>query len=71
MDITYDQVSEFIYNEFRKFLIETEYKKTVKPSTFVNPTYNDILERVHQVIENIVQTLKLNEPMLTNMTHGW
>ena len=54
MEITYDQGSEFIGHEFRKYLIEIEYVITAKPSTLVNPTYNAVLEWIHQVLGNLV-----------------
>ena len=57
----YDQGSEFIGNDFRKSLIETEYKITVKPSTSQNPTSNTILERIHQVLGNLLQTITIKE----------
>ena len=45
-----------IGHEFRKSLIETEYRITAKPSTLVNPMPNVILERIHQVLGNLVRT---------------
>ena len=33
MEIMYDQGKEFICHEFRRTLIETEYRITAKPST--------------------------------------
>ena len=54
MEITYDQGSEFIGHDFRKFRIEMEYGITAKPITLVNPTSNSILERIHQVLGNLV-----------------
>ena len=54
MEITYDQGSEFIGHEFRKSLLETEYGITAKPSKLVNPTSNIILERICQVLGNLV-----------------
>ena len=39
MEITYDQVSEFIGHEFRKFPIEEEYGKTANLNTSVNTTF--------------------------------
>ena len=41
--ITYDQVSEFIVHDFKKYLIETEYGITAKPSTSENTTSSTIL----------------------------
>ena len=54
IEITYDQGKEFIGHEFRKFLIETEYEITDKPSTAGNTMSNAILERIHQVLGNLV-----------------
>ena len=45
-EITYDQGSQFIVHELRKYLIETEYGITDKPSTSGNTTSNTILERI-------------------------
>ena len=71
-EITYDQGSEFIRNEFRKSLTEREYGITAKPITSRKPTSNTILEWIHQVMVNLVLTFNiLKKPMLTKMTHGW
>ena len=70
MEITYHQGSEFIGHEFRKSLIETEYRISAKPSTLGNPVSNAILERIHQIMGNLVHTLTLAKPMLTKMNHG-
>ena len=59
MQITYEQVSEFIGREFRESLIEIEYSIIAKPSTSVNPTSNAILERIQQVLGNIVRTFNI------------
>ena len=40
MEITYKQGSEFIGHDFKRILIETEYKITAKTSTLENPTSN-------------------------------
>ena len=61
IQITYDQGSEFIGHEFRKSLIEAEYRITSKPSTLVNPTSNEILEWIHQVLGNLVHTFNIKE----------
>ena len=68
--IDYYQGSEFIGHEFRKSLIEMEYGIAAKPSTLGKPTSNEILERIHQVLENLVRTLLLHKPMLMKTTHG-
>ena len=51
----YDQGSEFIGHEFRKYLIEREYGITSKPSNLEYTISNVILERFHQVLGNLVQ----------------
>ena len=43
MEISYDQGSEFIGHEFRKYHIEEEYGILSKPRTPRNPTTNEIL----------------------------
>ena len=55
MDIMYDQGSEFIRHDFRKYLIEMVYWILSQPSTLTNPTFNTILERIHQVMGKPVQ----------------
>ena len=59
MEITYDQGKEFIGHEFRKSLIEMEDGINSKPITSGNPTSNTILERIHQVLGNLVQTCNI------------
>ena len=57
----YDQGKEFIGHEFRKPLIEMEYGITSEPRTSVNFTSNAILERIHQVLENLVCTCNITQ----------
>ena len=54
-EITYDQISKLIVIEFIKYLIEIEYGIIAKQSTSGNPTSNVILERIHQVLGNLVR----------------
>ena len=61
MEIKYDQVSEFIGHELRKSLIEMEYRIVVKPITLGNPMSSLILERIHQVLGNLVRTCKISQ----------
>ena len=61
MEISYDQGSEFIGHEFRKYLIETEYGINAKTRTLENPTSNAILERIHQVPGNLVRNFNIKE----------
>ena len=56
IEITYDQGKEFIGHKFIKSLIETEYRITSKQSNSGNTTLNAILERIHQVLGNLVRT---------------
>ena len=37
-----------------------EYGITTKPSTLVNPMYNAVLERIHQVLGNLVRTFNIS-----------
>ena len=72
IEITYDQGSEFSDHDFIKPLFETEYEITAKPSTLGNPIYNGVLERIHQVLGNLVLTFNIstlayvdeNDPLL-------
>ena len=59
--MTYDQGKEFIGQEFRKSLIETEYGITAKKSTSVKPMPNAVLEQIHQVIGKLVQTFNIKQ----------
>ena len=61
IEITYDQGSEFIGHEFIKSLIKTEYGITDKPSPSRNPMSNALLERIHQVLGNLVQTFNISQ----------
>ena len=60
IEIMYDQGKEFIGHEFRKFPIVTEYRKTAKRSTSGNPMSNAVLERIHQVLGNLVWTFNIS-----------
>ena len=61
IEIRYDQGSEFIGHEFIKSLIEELYRITAQPSTSVNPMYNAVLERIHQVLRNLVNTFNISQ----------
>ena len=60
-EIMYDQVLEFIGHDIRKYLIEEEYGILSKQSTSINPTSNEILERIHGVLGNVVQTYNIKD----------
>ena len=53
--------SEFIGNEFRKYLIETQYGIPTKPITSIDSMSNEALERIHQVLRNLVWTYKISQ----------
>ena len=61
IEITYDQEKGFIGHEFRKSLIEYKYRITAKPSTLVNPMSNKILERIQQVLGNLVRNFNIQQ----------
>jgi len=56
--VTYDRGSEFIGKDFQK-MIRDDYGVKGKPITVRNPQANAIVERVHQVIGNIIRTFEL------------
>src|SRR5210317_1055363 len=56
--ITFDRGSEFIGHDF-KDMVQIDYGIKAKPITTRNPQANDILERVHQVIVNIIRKYEL------------
>ena len=60
-EITYDQGSQFIGNEFRKSLIETEYSITSKPGTLINPTSNALLKHIHHIIVVLLRTCNITQ----------
>ena len=70
MGITYDQVSEFISHESRKPLIKEEYRMTAKPSSLENPTSNAILEKIHQVLGNLVHIYNI-ETTYVEIDDSW
>ena len=60
-EITYDRGNEFIGHEFENNFIKNEYGTKVRGATVRNPQANAILERIHQVIGNLVRTFDLEE----------
>jgi transposase InsO family protein len=61
--ITFDRGSEFIGQDFQK-MIKEDYAIKAKPITVRNPQANSIVERVHQVIGNIIRTFELESNYL-------
>ena len=61
IELKYDRGSEFIGHEFRKTLIEDENGITDEPITLGNNTYNAMLERIQQVLGNLVRNFNIIE----------
>jgi len=61
--VTFDRGSEFIGKDFQK-MIKEDYGVKGKPITVRNPQANAIVERVHQVIGNIIRTFELEDNYL-------
>ena len=61
--ITYDRGGEFIGHDFQD-MIKNDYGITKKPITTRNPQANAVVERVHQVIGNIIHTFELHDNYL-------
>jgi transposase InsO family protein len=58
--VTFDRGNEFIGQDFQKML-KDDYGVKTKPITVRNPQANAIVERVHQVIGNIIRTFELEK----------
>ena len=56
--VTFDRGTGFKGKEFRKMLVE-DYGIKKKPITTRNPQVNAIVERIHQVIGNMVRVFEL------------
>lgn len=61
--VTFDRGSEFIGQDFKKMIAE-DYGIKGKPITVRNPQANAIVERIHQVIANIIRTFELENNYL-------
>ena len=61
--ITFDRGSEFIGHAFQD-MISNDYGIKKKPITVRNPQANAIVERIHQVLGNIIRTFELQENYL-------
>ena len=60
--ITFDRGREFLGQEFQN--MTEDYGLVCKPITTQNPQANAILERIHQVIANIIRTFELQDNYL-------
>ncbi len=61
--VTFDRGSEFLGEEFRNMLKE-EYGIKGKPITTRNPQANAIVERIHQVLGNMIRSFELENHYL-------
>ena len=48
-----------------------EYVRTSKPSTLVNPMSNAVLERIQQVLGNLVRTLNIYTQTYVDKNYPW
>ena len=67
--ITFDRGSEFMGADFQRMITE-DYGIKKKPITVRNPQANSIIERVHQVIGNMIRTFELEDNYLDE-TDPW
>ena len=61
--ITYDRGNKFLGHKFHKMIL-CDYGVKGKPITVRNPQANAIVERIHQVIGNIIRTFELESNYL-------
>ena len=70
VEIMYDREEEFLGHKFKNILIETKYSINYKPVSPGNPQANEIIERIHQVLGNLVRTYYLQETYVDE-TDSW
>ena len=68
--VTFDRGSEFIGKDSQK-MIREDYGIKAKPLTIRNPQANAIVERIHQVIGNIIRTFELEDNYLDDEDDPW
>ena len=61
LEITYDQGGELLGHEFKNILIENEYGIKNNPDSPGNPQENTTIERIHQVLGNLVLKYNIQE----------
>ena len=66
VEITYDPWVEFFGHEFKNILIEQEYGIDMKPDSSGNPQANETIERIHQVIGNLLRSYTIQETYVDN-----
>ena len=68
--VIYDNGGEFIGQEFQEVLRNFGLDRKSKPTTIKNPQANAIVERIHQVVGNMLRTYKLQDADLDE-TNIW
>ena len=68
VEIAYDRGGEFLGHEFKNSLIENEYVIKTKLAYPGNPQANAIIERIHQVLGNLVRTYNLQETCVDDVS---
>ena len=61
LEIIYDRVGELLGHKFKDSLTEDKYGTKNKPASPGNPQVNETMERIHQVLGNLVRTCNLQE----------
>ena len=61
LEIIYDRGGELLGHEFKNSWIEDKYGTKNKPASPGNPQVNANIERIHQVLGNLVRTYNLQE----------
>ena len=61
LEIIYDRGGEFLGHKFRNSLIEDKYGTKNNPASPGNPQVNVTIDRIHQVLGNLVHTYSLQE----------
>ena len=61
LEPVYDRRNEFLGREFKNDLIENEYGIKSRCATTENPQANSLLERVFQMVENLVRIFGLQK----------
>ena len=57
----YDREEEFLSHEFKNSLTEQEYGIKTNPDSSRNPQANVIIERIHQVLRNLIRYFNLHD----------
>ena len=61
VESTYERGREFLGHEFKNSLIEQEYIIKNKPAFSMNTQANEIIERIYQVLCNIIGSFNLHD----------